>query len=704
MPTNNCPRWLNLGCGSSWHPHWINLDFHDHGGKVIAYDLRLGIPFSDCSFDVVYHSHILEHFQHDYAKRFLQECLRVLKPHGLLRVVVPNLEDIVCAYIAAINGVRNNEEGAKERHRWMQIELLDQLTRQHKGGEMLKYWQQNPLPQEDFIIQRCGQEAINAIANNRARASVHAMPEATLPLLSHSDPAFQESGELHRWMYDAISLQEALAQTGFTDIMRQEFNTSMQPEILSSQLDELATPPDDLPKRARKPDSLFMEARKPATLHTEQSSPLRVTLFNTRDTGGAGLAAVRLQTTLRTISNETGANVYSHMYTGRQQSFHAGVHLCPTARQKTIAANGEVWILSTLRQQQHQDTTLHRYPHRPPHAEYFTVPGYSCQLDTLPLANDMDVINLHWISGLLEPALEVDALKGRPIVWTLHDMNAFTGGCHYSDGCRKFEQHCGACPLLGSTDEQDISRQTWRARKAAYRQLDLHIVTPSKWLAHEVTQSSLLKQFPVHVIANGQPMDIFTPLQRDTIRASLDLKPENIVVAFASHSLTNKRKGGEYLLQLLHLMARTPYASKIVVLLAGSNPAQEFFQSGIRVENMGQISGDKYMAAFYNAADAVVVPSLEDNLPNVICESLACGTPVIAFASGGIPEMIRHAHTGWLAQPSNTQDLVAGVEWLQAQSNKNMLRRMCRIFALEAWNPTARAQDYLQLFKNITSK
>ena len=154
-------RLLNLGCGATFHPEWLNIDFHDHGGAVLAYDLRLGIPFADDTFDVVYHSHVLEHFTYNQGRRFLRECFRVLRPGGLVRLAVPDLENISRAYVASLDAVRAGEPGSADRHEWMIIELIDQMTRIRSGGAMADYWRQSPLPQEEFLLSRSGMELIN---------------------------------------------------------------------------------------------------------------------------------------------------------------------------------------------------------------------------------------------------------------------------------------------------------------------------------------------------------------------------------------------------------------------------------------------------------------------------------------------------------------------------------------------------------------
>lgn len=686
-PAGSSPRLLNLGCGQCSRPGWINMDFHAASADVLAYDLRLGIPFADDSFDVVYHSHVLEHFSRSQAVFFLRECFRVLRPGGLLRMAVPDLENIARAYLAALDAAAaapHNHE-AQQRHAWMQIELLDQMTRTESGGEMLEWWRQSPVPQQDFIIGRLGEEA------RRGMECVKNAPPQQTPAcrtaLEALSPDFITSGELHRWMYDRISLASLLNTSGFSSVCLQKFNTSHNASILAYGLDA------DVDGGIRKPDSLFMEAIKPADVGRHST---RVALFCTADSGGAGIAAQRLLSTLRDLSCN------AELYVLQQKFSHEGVHVLPchglgvSPSGPTEGASSAAGVGALYRRRM-----MEKYHNIPEGCEYFSVPFQFGEFSAVPLMDDYDIVHLHWVAGMTDPALSAGYLKGRPVVWTLHDMNPLTGGCHYADGCTEFERRCGQCPQLGSQDAEDLSRKTWTLRMGAYRQLNLNIVTPSRWLAQMAQKSSLLSRFPVHVIPNGHPIDSYMPMNRQDIRTALGFAPENIVLLFASQDLTNRRKGSAYLLQLLHKLAASPLKDRVSVLLLGHNPAQPFLETGISIQATGHIDNTHSMALLYNAADAVLVPSLEDNQPNVICEAQACGTPVIAFASGGIPEMILHKETGFLAATGHAEELLEGVLWADAARKMPTIRRLCRAHAVDLWHPQKCAQQYAQLYASL---
>lgn len=267
---------LNLGCGSRFHPNWVNLDFIPAHPSILAHDLRQGIPFPDGSFDGVYHSHVLEHFPKNQAPAFLQECYRVLKPGGILRVAVPDLERIARGYLHTLDQSLTNE--ANERHaadyEWMMLELYDQTVRDHPGGEMLKYLQAQP-PNQEFILARCGEEARRLLAPPTDTASptgnrlprtprylLAVLRERLLRLLLGRDyktlelGRFRLGGEVHLWMYDRYSLATLFRKVGFQEPRLQPANQSLLPNWPTYNLD---TNPNGTPY---KPDSLYMEAVK----------------------------------------------------------------------------------------------------------------------------------------------------------------------------------------------------------------------------------------------------------------------------------------------------------------------------------------------------------------------------------------------------------------------------------------------------------
>ncbi len=281
------PTLLNLGCGRRFHPAWLNLDLHPTDPLVTAGNVLSGrLPFPDASFDVVYHSHLLEHLPAEAALPFLKECRRVLQPGGVLRVVVPDLEQIAQLYLQAVSDARRGDESGKQRHEWLTLELLDQLTRERSGGRMLRYlkgegqdnafaWNRlgadaEPLRRSLENGAACrkeiGQER-NPILRQpanwwqrwKARLSTGWRERLVRWLLGEDYrllPAarFRRSGELHRWMYDRCSLANLLESAGFQEVALVSPTESAIPHWDQFHLDTL---PD---WTIAKPDSLYMEA------------------------------------------------------------------------------------------------------------------------------------------------------------------------------------------------------------------------------------------------------------------------------------------------------------------------------------------------------------------------------------------------------------------------------------------------------------
>ena len=282
-------RLLNLGCGQTYHEDWVNVDFRPQPPQVVGYDLSLGIPFPDDLFDVVYHSHIIEHFPRATAAAFMRECWRVLRPGGILRLAAPDLEGAARAYLQALDAARRGEPEADDRHEWMTVELVDQLARHHSGGEMLEFWRRDPVPALDFVLERMGAQARESILALR-QAPKQAPPADTSP---QEVGRFRLSGECHQWMYDSHSLGRLLAAAGFEAVRSVAASESDIPDFSRYHLDVEAD------GGVRKPDSFFLEARKP--LADVQSAALRVVSFCMQPTSGAGGSALRLHQGLREI-------------------------------------------------------------------------------------------------------------------------------------------------------------------------------------------------------------------------------------------------------------------------------------------------------------------------------------------------------------------------------------------------------------------
>lgn len=689
-------KFLNLGCGKRFHTDWVNVDFTVTGPGVMACDLSKGIPFPSASFDVVYHSHLLEHFPRRKAPAFLSECFRVLKPGGILRVVVPDLEDIAKLYLQALEQSGDGESETEARHEWMTIELLDQLVRHEPGGEMLRHWRKIPMPAEDLVLQRMGDEVQSLLSGLRRQPAV--IEPESIASDAQALGKFRSSGETHQWMYDRISLARLLRETGFKDVIRVAANNSTIPGFKDYGLDLLQN------GSVRKPDSLFMEAVKPAVKPRSAPKPmtdktLKVAHFALWSHGGAGVAASRLHQGLRRIG------VDSRMYVLSKAGDDPYTEVIPPAQGAPNILNGKVVSPSLARHTGRWHAQLQRYPERSSYLEAFTDLLSDTRLERLLGFMEADIVNLHWVGGAIDFERNIDSLASKPVVWTMHDMNPLTGGCHYSGGCQRYAWKCGSCPMLMSQDDKDISSRFWVRKKTAYDRLDLTCVTPSKWLGDCAGKSSLWRERPRHVIPYGLDTEIFKPASQLALRDKLGINRDAFVIFFGAESLANQRKGFMYTFKALCHLKEHYGSQDIALAIVGNCPSELAAALPFQAYQFGYVNSPEDMAKAYSLADVSILSSLEDNLPNVGIESLACGTPVAGFRIGGIPDIVTHMETGYLAEAGDVHGLCDGLIWaLEQKKAGNPIRLQCRRRALEEFNLLKQAQAYVELYEGILAE
>lgn len=266
---------------------------------------------------------------------------------------------------------------------------------------------------------------------------------------------------------------------------------------------------------------------------------------------------------------------------------------------------------------------------------------------------DADLIHLHWVCDLIDYPRTLGAIpESTPIVWTLHDMGVFTGGCSHAFDCEGYQDDCANCPQLEPAFAGEAAQSLRRRQSPIDRIRDrLTIVAPSEWIAHRSQQSKLLAGVPHRVIANGIDLDRFHPRHRSQARADMGLGDHEVVLLFVSAGLDTPLKGISVLQDAL---VQLDSASEFRVCFVGPETDSRFPEDW---RWLGNFATDAEMAAVYAAADVLIVPSLADNFPNVICEALACGLPVVGSRVGGIPELVIDGETGFLAEPGNALEL-----------------------------------------------
>jgi glycosyltransferase involved in cell wall biosynthesis len=314
-----------------------------------------------------------------------------------------------------------------------------------------------------------------------------------------------------------------------------------------------------------------------------------------------------------------------------------------------------------------------------------------------------DLVHLHWTSyGLLNiedlPRLHV------PIVWTLHDMWAFTGGCHYSLGCSRYRQQCGHCPVLSSSDDNDLSRHLWQRKQRAWKDLDLHIVTPSRWMAEAARNSSLFAGRNIQVIPNTLDVTCFKPGDRSAARARFDLPQEPRLVLFGAVNGANNPRKGPHLLRaaLEYLRDHIREPVELVVLgQSGPSPGNGF---ALPTHYAGSLSDDVALADLYAASDVVVLPSVEDNLPNIAMEALACGRPCVGFDIGGLPDLIEHGRSGYLARPQDPADFAQGILQCLDKDRSAAYGEQAHAHAVAHYAPHVIAQQHIALYRKALAQ
>jgi len=310
-----------------------------------------------------------------------------------------------------------------------------------------------------------------------------------------------------------------------------------------------------------------------------------------------------------------------------------------------------------------------------------------------------DIVHLHWICGGMMRIEDIARIKA-PIVWSLHDMWAFTGGCHYNEDCEGYKKSCGNCKVLGSNKQNDLSSKIFnRKQKVFISKRDLTIIGLSSWL-NECSRNSILLKDKLHInLPNPINTNIFKPFDKERSRELWNLPKDKKLVLFGAIGATSDpRKGFNQLTEALQKLNKN---LNIELVVFGSSQPQNAPEFGFKTHYLGQLNDDISLVTLYNAVDVMVVPSLQENLSNTIMESLACGVPVVAFDVGGNSDMIEHQLNGYLAKPFESEDLADGIKWVLNAPNYKELCKNAREKVVREFDSKLVAEKYIKLYREL---
>ncbi len=329
-------------------------------------------------------------------------------------------------------------------------------------------------------------------------------------------------------------------------------------------------------------------------------------------------------------------------------------------------------------------------------------------LDELPQLKNSDIINLHWVANDFQSHITIKKLLelGKPVIWTLHDMAAFTGGCHYSARCDKYQTDCLNCPQLVN-DIYGLTQTILEEKATIFNHPNLTIVTPSKWLGECAKKSRVFGKNSIKVIPSSLDTNIFKPIPKTEAKINLTLSPDNIILLIGAISSKEKRKGFDELIEVFKICQENTNFNQLVndntlKICAFGESMEDLNQLNLSIFSFGVIDSEETLSLIYSAADMFILPSLEDNLPNTMIEAMSCGTPVIAFEIGGIPDLVTNSMTGFTAPEKNLQVMAKKI--IQLIENKELRQQMsnqCRQLIVDNYSLENQANNYLNLYQNL---
>ncbi len=416
--------------------------------------------------------------------------------------------------------------------------------------------------------------------------------------------------------------------------------------------------------------------------------PLKVLLINTSDsTGGAAIASKRLLQAL----NKQG--IKAKLFVKEKQSDWNSVVTKKAGIRYFLSFLWErfiIWLLVGFKR-----------------SKVFQVDIANAGVDITreKAFQEADIIHLHWINQGLFSLRQIGGIitSGKPIVWTLHDMWPITGICHHARTCTHFHSFCMRCPYLNKgIFSRDLSYLVFNKKRKLYLPYSLTFVGCSQWIANEAKLSALAKNQEVFSIPNPISIEEFCPEEQKECRGRLDLPLNQKLVLFGAVNASDKRKGFELFIKAcLELKEQGYTTNDLGIVVVGNHTEALKNLSPFPVFSLGYIQSTEQMRSVYNAVDVYVTSSLEENLPNMIMESMACGTPCVGFNVGGIPEMIDHLENGYVSAYENEQSLAKGMQWILENKEINQIKKKARDKVVNSYAEEIVTSVYVELYETL---
>ena len=425
--------------------------------------------------------------------------------------------------------------------------------------------------------------------------------------------------------------------------------------------------------------------------------------FSTFPHGGAGTAARRLHARLVERGVTSRFNYWKDEQDQDLDSSFRKLEF--TANEVSLPILNQVSKKIERRRRRNICSLYHNHvEERPDQYELFSLP-WTLEKSNFDInAMGSDIVHLHWMSFFIDyPSFFKSIPDKTPIVWSFHDMNPLTGGCHYSSNCSRFTVGCGECPQISNPQAHDASWHGFRSKQKSLRGKTVHVVTPNQWLSDLAKHSAIFPEATeFHIIRLGLDEKVFQPIDTQEARRQLGL-PDNVaLLAFGAEDIENYRKGFHHLISALRqVKTDTP----IECLVFGNGKLPENRDGLPKFHEFGFVDSPEKHRLIYAAADLFVLPSREDNQPQTGLEAMACGTPVVGFRAGGVPEYVRHNKTGLVASMGDETEMADHIRRLvnDVELRERLARDARRMIELE-FTAELQAKRYIHLYRDIGNR